>query len=225
MTSGGTAGARRGRLVLAVLVAGLALAASTRPAWVHARGTSALTGEVALAVKGATAAPAVTAAALVVLAAALALPLAARWSRWLVVAVLAGAGLLASVAAAAVLADPDPVARAAIAAGTGVAGLTQPAATTAWPWVAVMLGVALVGLAVAVARASSAWSPRARRYERASVATAAPVATADEPDDDRAAWDALTRGEDPTTGDTTGEWTRIKGPEGDPPSGDARTAT
>ncbi len=189
--------ARRGRArwVLVLLTGGLLLAAGALPVWVRAAGRSALTGEVPVLVTGSAAAPAVPAAALVVLAAGVAVPLAGRLGRWLVVLVVGGAGALAAGAAVAVLVDPGPAARVAAAAGTGVTGLARPATTTAWPWLTVLVGAALVALAAALARASSRWTVRAGRYERGRPA---PGTAVEPPDDDRAAWDALTRGEDPT---------------------------
>lgn len=197
----GPAGRRRGRgrtaalLVLATLVT----AGSSVPVWLRASGSSALRGEVEVPVTGTQAAPAVLAAAVALLAAAAAVGLVGRAGRWVVAAVVAAAGATVVASALAVLGDPEGSARVVVASVTGVGALAGPAAPTVWPWVAAAVGVLDVLAAVAVVVGSRRWSAPTRRYTTpdrdASRAERAPGA---DPDDDRSAWDALSRGEDPS---------------------------
>ncbi|MGW6227000.1 Trp biosynthesis-associated membrane protein, partial [Cellulosimicrobium cellulans] len=104
-----------------------------------------------------------------------------------------------------------------VADATGVTELTAPVDLTVAPWLAAALGVLTVLAVVWVAVGSRSWAGASTRHERASGATApaAPAAgTAvpeERPDRSRAteppvpddltdhdAWDALSRGEDPT---------------------------
>ncbi|WP_158274565.1 Trp biosynthesis-associated membrane protein [Cellulomonas sp. WB94] len=187
-------GSRRGRWVVALLVAAAATAGSTVPAWFRASGTSALTGGVEVAVPGGQAAPGVLAAAVVLLAAAAAVGLVGRLARWVVVAVVAAAGVVVLVSVVGVLRDPEPVATVAVAAVTGVTELAGPVAATPWPWVACALGLLDLLAGLGLARASARWGASSRRHEPTTSAATAEV------DDDRSAWDALTRGDDPTAG-------------------------
>ena len=186
-------GSRRGRWVAVLIGAAGATSASGVPAWLRATGSSALDGDVVVAVAGNQAAPGVLAAAVVMIAAAAAVGLVGRVGRWVVVAAVAAAGVVVVASVVGVLADPAPVATVAVAARTGVTALAGPVALTPWPWIA--LGVGLVDLFVSLAlgRASTRWQPVSRRHVPSAVAVAAA-----EIDDDRAAWDALTRGDDPT---------------------------
>ena len=129
-------GSGRGRWVVTLLVAAGATAGSTAPAWFRASGSSALAGQVAVAVSGGQAAPGVLAAAVVLLAAAAAVGLVGRVGRWVVVAVVVAAGVLVLVSVVGVLRDPAPVATIAVAAATGVTALAGPVSSTAWPWFA-----------------------------------------------------------------------------------------
>jgi hypothetical protein len=186
-------GARRGRWVVLLLVAAAVTAATTMPGWFRATGTSALAGDVEVAVTGSQAAPGVLAAAVVLLAAAGAVGLVGRVARWVVVAVVAAAGVVVAASVVGVLQDPAPVATVVVAGATGVSALSGPVAVTPWPWVAAGAGLLDVLAALGLARASVRWGATSRRHVPAAAATAA-----GEVDDDRSAWDALTRGDDPT---------------------------
>ncbi|HEY0117788.1 MAG TPA: Trp biosynthesis-associated membrane protein [Cellulomonas sp.] len=182
-------------LVLAALV-GL----SSLPTWVRATGVGALTGDVPVHVSGSQAAPVVPAAALALAAAGVAVALAGRVGRWVVVAVVALGGLAVVAASAAVLADAGTPAAAAAATQTGVGHLTGPASVTAGPWVAAVVGVLVVAAAVLLARSSARWAAPSRRHEVGPSTPAPPAAGAPDERDD---WDALTRGSDPS--DESGE--------------------
>ncbi|MFS0702296.1 Trp biosynthesis-associated membrane protein [Cellulomonas sp. 179-A 4D5 NHS] len=190
---------RRGRTAGLLVLAALATAASSVPVWLHATGSSAVRGEVDVPVTGTQAAPAVLAAAVALLAAAAAVGLVGRAGRWVVAAVVAAAGATVVVSALAVLGDPEGAARTVVAAVTGVGVLAGPATPTPWPVVAVGVGVLDLLAAVAVLVWSRRWATPTSRYGTAEGArgrgAAAPPA---DPDDDRSAWDALSRGDDPT---------------------------
>ncbi len=156
------------------------------------------TGAAAVALTGATAAPAVTAAGLVLLAAGLTLTIAG-------VAV----GRIAAIAAAATSAgafaqvlgvtlDPTAQLEQAAAAATGVPELQGIADVLLPAWLTVAALGAMVVVSVVAVPALRAW-PRGRsRFERDGVAVEED-ARARAMDD----WDALGRGEDPTDGTGT----------------------
>lgn len=203
------------------LALGLAALAVGTTTWVRGVTSSAVAAEVELAVPGTVVAPGVGAGGLVVAAAALALALGGRWGRRLAAAGIALGGLLVAASAVAALADPQAAALSAAQDAVGVAALVGPASSTPMPWLAAGLGAAatLLGVALLVTRG---WAPPSRRHEgpRAAGTAAGPSGTsgstgspaaeapgtgsvADRPhdaavDDDHAAWDALSRGEDPT---------------------------
>jgi uncharacterized membrane protein (TIGR02234 family) len=186
--------------VLGVLAgAGLALLAAGRP-WVTQTVTD-VPGVRALTATGAQAAPGVAALALVAAAGAVVLLIAGRLAARLAggVVVLAGIGIVAS--AAVVVADPRSAAAAAVPGVTGRTGpLADPAAASAWVWVAIVAGVLVAaGGALAVAR-GAAWSVRGRRFDQPSsgVAGGRRRDSAAGAGDPVTAWDALSRGDDPT---------------------------
>ena len=182
----------RGQAVLTVLVVALAAGASAMGTWVRATGSSALSGAVALQVSGASAAPLVPAMALVLAAAGVAVALAGRIGRWVVVAVVGLGGLAVAAAGLSVVVDPVPRAVAAARAQTGVGAVTG-AAPTIGPWLAVVVGVVAVAVSGLLARASAHWVAPSRRHE-----VTPPSVASGGPPDERADWDALTRGADPS---------------------------
>jgi uncharacterized membrane protein (TIGR02234 family) len=189
----------RGRVALLLLVLAAATAISALPTWFTAHGTEALHGTVAVTVNGTDAAPGVVAAALVLAASAAAVALVGRIGRWVVAAVVAIAGLLVLVSTFAAVRDPESAVHDAVARATGVGHVVGDVTTSAWPWIAVALGVVDVLAAVWLLRASRAWAGPSRRHEGApggAGGTGAPRRP--EEGDDRAAWDALSRGDDPT---------------------------
>ena len=188
-----TTGPRRGRWIVLLLAAAALVAVDTRPAWVTAHGRTALE-DVTVQVSGAQVAPQAGAATLVLLACAGAVALVGRAGRVVVALVTAGAGALVVAAAAGVLADPAGAARGPVADVTGV-GRVPDVASTAWPVVALVLGAAVVLLAVALVRAPGAWDQRSRRHDAPAAALGAGEAPRDDARDD---WDALSRGDDPT---------------------------
>ncbi len=204
-----SAAAGRRRAILAVLGLALLTLVTALPVWLRTAGTTVLEGEVPVTVTGTQAAPGVPAAALVLLAAGVAAGLAGRIGRWAVVAAVVLAGVLQTASALAVVTDPGPVARTAVAGATGVETLAAPVTLAPWPWVATGAGVLVVFTGGRLAATSRRWARPSVRHDvprsaggaagsgaGGSGATAASGAVV--PDDDRAAWDALTRGDDPT---------------------------
>ncbi|QCB93467.1 Trp biosynthesis-associated membrane protein [Cellulomonas shaoxiangyii] len=195
---------RRGRWLALVVLAAAAVAASALPTWVTARAGTALEGDVVVRVPGTEAAPEVLAAAVALLASAGALALVGPVGRRVVAVVTAACGALVVAAALAVLRDPAGAATAAVAARTGVEPVAPDAGLTAGPVVTTALGVLVVVLALALLRARGAWRQRSRRHEvprTPAAGAAAPGAAAGgagPDDDDRADWDALSRGDDPS---------------------------
>ncbi|PMC75825.1 hypothetical protein CJ197_06405 [Brachybacterium sp. UMB0905] len=186
---------RRLTVLASALLAG-ALAGTTRPTWFLASGPD-LAGTVQqVPVSGTEAAPAVLALALAGLAAALATSLSSRWLRLLTGPVLILTGLGSAVAAISALRSPLQAVRGALAQATGVLGADATAAATAWPWICLIPALALASMGVLVLVAGSRW-PVGSRYRAATTAPAA----ADPATDPAAAWDALTRGEDPSADD------------------------
>jgi hypothetical protein len=203
--------------VLAALLLAVAAGASAAPVWLHAA-TTGPTGPVPVAVAGGQAAPGVTAGALVVAAAGLAIALGRR-----VGTILAGAGLVvggALVVASALGAvqGAERIAASAARALVGIGVIDGDVTVAAWPWVAAACGVAAAVLGATVPWAARSWRGPSARHEAVPAAggpTGAPPTAQDASrpisapraagservapgDDPGAAWDALSRGEDPS---------------------------
>jgi uncharacterized membrane protein (TIGR02234 family) len=186
---------RRNLILLTAAGAGVALLGQGQP-WAtgRARLVSAATTQVTL--DGGAAAPGVSALALVALAGAVALATAGPAVRRVVALLVAGSGVglvwlvLAARGSAQTL-------QAALDAATGTTGGAAGSAQavlawTPWPLVAAAGGVLVVLAAVLSARWSGSWQGPPPRYERPP-ATGLPRSLDPDP------WDALSRGEDPTS--------------------------
>lgn len=140
----------------------------------------------------------IVAAALVGLAAAVVLLLAGGLSRPVAAVLLAGAGAGCLFLAAVVIRDgPRDALAPALAKATGLE-TTGAASATAWPYAALAGSVLMLlaaGLALIAARGAGA-QPRDRG--RAPVTPAGTPVGPDDRDAAMDAWDALSRGEDPT---------------------------
>jgi len=106
--------------------------------------------------------------------------------------VVLGIGLLLAGSALAVIANPETVAATMVANATGVATLAAPVTLTVAPYMAAALGVVALLVGGWLAVTSRTWSLPSARHE---VSGTQPVGV---PDDDRSAWDALSRGDDPS---------------------------
>lgn len=188
--------------VLTTLVCALGLFAASAAPWIHATVSTTLEATT-VDVRGSDAAAAVSALGLVAAAAAVASTLAGRVLRTVVGAVVSLAGVGAGLVTLSVLADPSAAARATVGSRTGVVGTGGQFDPTVWPWVACAAAAAMVACGVWLVVVARNARPRvARRYDRGALTgtTAAPAGDrqvsghADEID----AWDAFTRGEDPT---------------------------
>ena len=118
--------------------------------------------------------------------------------------VLIVAGLGAAWSSFAVTLDPQGAAAGAVTEATGVVGSQVDAAATTWPLLAILPALVLCAIGVVVLLVGGRW-PRGTRYRSAAVA-----APSDPAEDPAAAWDALTRGEDPSAG--------LPEPEAGPPA-------
>jgi uncharacterized membrane protein (TIGR02234 family) len=187
----------RRSLVLAALVMSLALAGMTRATWTTALAAGFTGAKQSIDVTGQDAAPAVLALALVGGAAAVATTLASRWVRFITGPVLVLAGIGAAVSAITVRADAVSASTSAVAEATGVVGGSIDAEASIWPLVALVPAVLLVVIGVLVLAVGGRWPRRRSRYQRDASREVAP-AELDPSDDPAAAWDALSRGEDPS---------------------------
>jgi hypothetical protein len=213
----------RTRTVLALLVLGALTFGTGSPTWVTTTVATALEPEVAVAAAGTSAAPGVGAGALVLLAAGIACALTGRVARYVALVVAAAAGVLVVASTLVVVGDPTPAATAAASATSGVTELTSPVTLTLWPWAALATGVLAVVVAVWGATAARGWAATSGRHERtdpagtgaragggAEPATGPPAESTaasttgsnrgadDDEIDPHDAWDALSRGDDPT---------------------------
>ncbi|WP_067176988.1 Trp biosynthesis-associated membrane protein [Microtetraspora niveoalba] len=170
--------------------AGLVLLAGGRE-WAAVNYEGATGGPIA--VDGGDAVPALTPLALAALAAVLAV-FATRgpWRR-LVGVVLAGCG-----AGIAALAWPSRLSARAVEVAETTRSLSGQAAhvtTSAWPWAAVAGGVLLAACGVAAVLVGGAWPGMSGKYERRSGAGGRKTSRVS---GDRALWDAIDEGADPT---------------------------
>ena len=196
-STGATPRTGRRRTVLAGVALGVAVLAVTGTVWVRATATSAIDAEVPVAVTGAVVAPGVSAGGLVVLAAAAALALGGRWGRRLAAGGVALGGALVVAGSFGALADPGRAARAAAQAAVGVDALGVPATLTAMPWLALVLGATAVALGLWTMVVAGGWADAPRRHEGGGGPDVHAFPAAESlPEHD--AWDALSRGDDPT---------------------------
>ena len=182
---------RRERLVvlaLGVVGAALALLTATRP-WLDVTIKNPLIGSGRLHPEGRDVAALVPAAALVALAASVAAVTLRRVGRHI-------AGLLLVAAGAGIASATDGGSAGAALSLRVATGRTGNVAATAsvgsiWPWLALLSAVPIVLAGAVTIVRGRAWSGLSRRYD---------PPTAEDPvgDDADEAWDALSRGEDPT---------------------------
>ncbi|PWH05796.1 hypothetical protein DEO23_11380 [Brachybacterium endophyticum] len=189
----------RRAVVLLALLASLVLAATSRATWTTAKAAGFTGTQESVAVTGQDAAPAVLALALVGAAAAVATTLAARWVRFVAGPVLVLVGVGAAVSALGVSTDTVAASRSAVAEKTGVVGGSISAGATSWPLLAVIPAALLIATGLAVLLVGGRWPRRPSRYQR-DAARSRVARETDPSEDPAAAWDALSRGEDPSSG-------------------------
>jgi uncharacterized membrane protein (TIGR02234 family) len=183
-----SAGLSAGALALGVVVVLL----SSSPVWLR---VTLKVGAGHIKLTGANAAGAAVPLALVAAAALIAIALVRNWVRRVLAVLAAAAGVGVLVAAVRVLANPDSVAR----GNSKVSGAGEVASVhvAVAPYLGVLGSLVIIIGAVAIALTCGRWPAPGRRYERDTAPTGTPTdAPAGRPTDD---WDALERGEDPTT--------------------------
>lgn len=190
--------------VLATLVCAIGLFAASAATWIHATVETTLQ-PITVDVAGSDAAPAVTALGLVAGAAAVASTLAGRVLRSIVGVVVSLSGIGAIFAVLAVTADPENAARGTVGTQTGAVGTGGEFALTVFPWLAVVAAAGLILCGVwLVLVARNARKKSGQRYDREALAGNKAASSEEkvttEHSDDIDAWDAFTRGEDPTRG-------------------------
>lgn len=178
--------------VLAGTAAAALLAGATSTTWINATAPDLAGTAQQVTVTGSDAAPAVLALALVAIAASLATALSSHWLRFVTGPVLIATGAGSVIAALGAVQAPQEAARSAVGSATGVLGSAVQAEPTAWPLLTLVPALVVAGIGVLVLVVGRGW-PVGTRYRSAAV-----VATADPGQDPAAAWDALTRGEDPS---------------------------
>ncbi|GAA4668879.1 Trp biosynthesis-associated membrane protein [Frondihabitans cladoniiphilus] len=202
VTAGGTPQRTPRKVKTYLILAGLALSGlvllAYTQSWVHTRVSSPQGGTLAVTAAGSAAAPALSALAFAGLALFGAMTIAGHVIRIVLGAleVLLGAGVVAS--ALTVVTNPTGAARTAITKVTGVdgresvRGIILSHSVTAWPWVALVFGLAMAFVGVVVLATSRRWPAGSRRYQ------AVRIIDPDAPTDPVVAWDTLTLGADPT---------------------------
>ena len=207
------------RLALAIVAVPLAVfLASSGATWATGSSADPVLGSALVGVTGTQGAPSAVALALVVAAALVALATGGRGIRPVagVALVVAACGVMI-LAARVVLAPGAAVGRRAaeLTGQTEAVGATGSATLLGWLALLSTLAAAVGGLATA--RAALTWSGLSGRFERDPAAQAGPAGAA------RSAWDALSEGHDPTTGEPT--TTPVDGPatmsspDEEPPAG------
>jgi len=187
-----------GRLKLLSLVAIALLAALIFAAWSQTWFTLTVEGK-AFPVSGQVAGGALSALALASLALIAALAIAGRFFRVVLGILLSLLGVCVVAVSAFAIGNPIVAATSAITKATGVAGtrsvaqLVTATSITAWPFVAIVLGVLLVLLGLAIAPTARSWPESGRKYSRSRLAGADA-----ESQDPVQEWDALSNGDDPT---------------------------
>jgi uncharacterized membrane protein (TIGR02234 family) len=205
---------RKTAVLLTLLGAGLIILACTRT-WATVSLGGNLPGMSDLTVSGRRLAPAGIPVGLAAAAGAVVLVTSGRVVRVLVAAGLVVAGVLLAVNAARAGQDSSGAVASALRDSLGVfsrsgsGGISSSgthAEITVWPWPACLGAVLLLGAGLLVLIRGWSWPGPTRRYERSGAAVASPgrqAATRPGPAADAGpagTWDALSRGEDPTSG-------------------------
>jgi uncharacterized membrane protein (TIGR02234 family) len=197
-----TAGRERlGVLVLGGVGAAVALLTAGRT-WLTVMVSDPLVGSGRIHADGRSVAGVVPAAALVGLAAVVAAVTLRRLGRFVAGVLLVVAGGAVGAAAVSVLLHPRSAAAGAVGAATGQAGSSRGVASAGvapWPWVAVFAAVLLVLAGAVTVVRGRRWSGLSGRYDAPVAGEPAGDQPAGSADDVAAdAWDAVSRGEDPT---------------------------
>lgn len=194
---------RRAKLLL--ILAGVLAAAVVLGAWTQDWFSITIdTGQV-LPVPGSVAAPALTALALSELVLLGAIAIAGPFFRIVLAIIEVFVGIAIGFSALVAILDPVSASSSTISSATGVAGdksiaaLVTAQSATAWPWIALVGGVLVILLAIAMVVTARSWpGSSSRKYQATRMApaenTSAPRQRTAVDD-----WDALSGGDDPTT--------------------------
>lgn len=202
---------RRPVVLLTLVGVLLILLAGTRT-WATVRLGTGFPGPSELTVSGRRTAPEAIAIALAAGAAAVVLAIAGRIVRFLVATGLVIAGAVVVFAGVEGARDTDAAFSTALVDSLRVtsttgswSGSSGSVAMTIWPWAAASGGAILVLAGLLALIGGRSWSGPTRRYERAPATPVSFGASPEEagrraePGAPAAAWDALSRGEDPTS--------------------------
>lgn len=187
-------GRRKGLSLIAIVV----LAALVFTTWSQTWFTMTIQQKPFL-VAGSVAGSALAPIALASLALVAALAIAGPFFRVVLAVLLAMLGVCVIVVSAFAIANPVVSATAAITKVTGVAGtvsvakLVTATSTTAWPIVAIVLGVLVTLLGMTIVPTARSWPVSGRKYSRSRLMTADAEGL-----DPVQEWDALSDGGDPT---------------------------
>lgn len=200
--------ASRPAVVVIVLAGSGAVVLAAGQGWVNTA-VSGVPGLSTVSATGRDAAPGVTAIALVAAAGAAALTMTGKVARVVVSVLLAVAGVAVLALVWSVVADPGAALHPALVRATGQSGTAAAggARVSGWPWLAAVGGALVLFGGVLAAARGDAWTGSGRSSgaqpagpgtgEGSGAGTGA--GTGDSERDRRLdAWDALSRGEDPT---------------------------
>lgn len=186
------------RLKLTSILAAVALSALVLLSWTQQWFGLHLTTGADLSVAGDVAAPALTALALSGFALAAALAIAGVFFRVVLGVLQAAIGGLVVTSSVIALSDPVGASERAVTEATGIGGrnsvgaLVDTVGMTPWPVVALVAGVLLVLLGLAIALTARSWPASSRKYQAVRL---------EQTEGERSSvgdWDALSDGRDPT---------------------------
>jgi uncharacterized membrane protein (TIGR02234 family) len=184
-------------ILIGLALAGIALLAYTQT-WIQIHASSPQGGTVDVPAAGSVAAPAVSALSFAALALFGAITIAGHGFRVVLGALEVILGACVVISSVVAISDPVKSAQSAVTTVTGVdgsqsvRGIVLSHSVTVWPFVALVAGVAMAALGVAVIVTSKRWPAATRRYQ------AVRIIDPDAPTDPVVAWDTLTTGADPT---------------------------
>lgn len=170
---------------LAIAVGAVIVLLSSSPAWI---GVTLRVSGAQVRLTGGTTAAAAVPLALVAAAGLIAMALVRSGIRRVLAVLVAAAGVGILIVVVRAIADPARVARASSKVRS--AGEAASVHLTAAPYICLLGAVLIIVGGVVAAIFGGRWPGPTRRYERAAAKASRPVD----------AWDALERGEDPTTG-------------------------
>ncbi|WP_435300115.1 Trp biosynthesis-associated membrane protein [Timonella sp. A28] len=206
---------RKTCVLTALVLAGLTIALA-QVSWFSTTVTTVLGEDVVVQVSAHSAAPGITASSIVAVAAALLISLSGKIIRYVALSVLTISALTVVISAVGVLVSPRSAVRSQVEIATSTSFIPDDIAVYPTGYVVVVLGVLLCITGVMGIRGAHVWGRSTSRYERTEpqnaerdISRTPDVAVQDDGEDthlrsdDKDLWDALSRGEDPTDGETS----------------------